>query len=138
MRNVLRRLVPRRVRWLVRVVFRLLTGYYVRSALAEWRNLSALVKDQSTKLEAQSEVLYLLLRRLRTLERSLDELPASTDEFAVETSNHSKPGGIPAERAPDPHGPMSAIKEPAPAGIAAEVRAAQGSPVGRLAANDDS
>ena len=80
MRNAFRGFVPRRVRWLIRVALRLVSGYYIRRAFADWRELSERVVSQSAELEAQSEVMYLLVRRIRTLEGEVQRLPIALDE----------------------------------------------------------
>jgi hypothetical protein len=112
------------------VVYRLLTGYYVRSAFAEWRHISQRVQEQSDKLDAQSEVLYLLLRRLRTLERSLEDLTPSAPQSATENIEAGRHvAGAPA-LTNDPNGLTDAIQDAPKAAIAPEVGVPQGTTTG--------
>ena len=78
-RNTVRRFVPRRIRWLIRVPLRLASGYYLRRLVAEWRGLSEQVASQSAAIDAQGEVMYLLLRRMRSIEDEIASLPKELD-----------------------------------------------------------
>ncbi len=70
-RQVLRRLIPRRLRWLARAAFRLATGSYLRNAIGHRQ------ATQSALVEAQGEVMDLMLRRLRALEEQMVALAAN-------------------------------------------------------------
>ncbi len=66
-RQVVRRLIPRRVRWLARVAFRLITGRYLRDLI---RHVQADHVD-SAQIETLEDILDLMLVRLRTLEEDV-------------------------------------------------------------------
>jgi len=79
LRQAIRRLVPYRLRWLIKVTFKRVAGLYFRdlmSVLADVRDrvdgLQKTLGDVQTRLDAQEEVMSLFLRRIRALE----------DEFA--------------------------------------------------------
>lgn len=83
LRSLFRR-VPRRIRWALRAFFRVITGWYVRYAVRQLQQLNQQVAAQNAQVEAQGEVMDLMLRRLRRVEE--------------ETSSLAEPvGRIPAE-----------------------------------------
>ncbi len=61
LRRILRRVIPRRVRWLARAAFRMTTGVYFRDMLRH-------VQVMSAQVGAQEEILDFMLLRLRRLE----------------------------------------------------------------------
>jgi hypothetical protein len=73
----------------------LATGYYLRQALTESRALRDRIVEYTAQTEAQSEVLYLLLRRLRTLEREVESIRPALEEVRAELAavrNKVQPG----------------------------------------------
>jgi len=81
-RQVLRRLIPRRVRWLARAAFKRITGLYYRDIMRQQRDFTErleAIQHQVTvalpaRVDAQGEVMDLLLRRLRMLEEEVAAL----------------------------------------------------------------
>ena len=65
-RQLMRRLIPRRVRWLARAAFRRITGLYYRDLTAR------LDSDLRLYIETQGEVMDLILRRLRVSQEEVD------------------------------------------------------------------
>lgn len=64
-RKGLRRLIPRRLRWLARAAFRLTTAFYARETIRHVLVITEKMATQSAQIEAQAEVMDLILRRLR-------------------------------------------------------------------------
>lgn len=67
-RQTLRRLVPRRFRRLVKVSFRIVTGFYIREHLRRHQAILQELAAHSARTEAQDEILDLIMRRLRRIE----------------------------------------------------------------------
>jgi len=67
-RRTLRTIIPRRLRWVLRAIYRVVTLWYVRHAQAQVREMQTHLANQNAQLEAQGEVMDLMLRRLRRQE----------------------------------------------------------------------
>jgi len=94
-RNTVRRYIPRRVRWLARLSLRLASGHYVRAVITEFRGLSEQVADQSAAIQAQGEVLYLLLRRMRAMEDDIASVCEALDALRAELAGRTEqPGNL--------------------------------------------
>ncbi len=86
-RRVVRRLIPRRARWLARVAFRLITGLYLRDVI---RHVRADHVD-SARIETQEDILDLLLGRLRTFEEEVATLARSLGTLQEEVAALGQP-----------------------------------------------
>ena len=94
-RNTVRRYIPRRVRWLARLSLRLASGHYVRAVITEFRGLSEQVADQSAAIQAQGEVLYLLLRRMRAMEDDIASVCEALDALRAQLAGRTEqPGNL--------------------------------------------
>ena len=67
-RQVIRRVTPWRLRWFVRSTFRFVTGLYFRDIARQMQSAAAQISGHGAEVEAQGEVLSLMVSRLRRLE----------------------------------------------------------------------
>ena len=123
-RRAIRRLVPRRIRQLIRFPYRVLTGYYLRAAKNRLTGLEHTLHLHVEQTDAHSEIMDFFLRRLHTLEEEtvaqweplkalerqtahiaetlsrLDRQPVPSEQVAGETARSSREeaSGAPSEQ----------------------------------------
>src|SRR5262245_31381839 len=90
-RQGMRRFIPRRVRWAARVCYRLVTGWYIRSAVRQMYTLNHTVAVQGSQIEAQSEMMDFFLRRLQRVEQETTSLNEPPSELRSEVSSLKHP-----------------------------------------------
>src|SRR5574341_1617917 len=90
-RQVLRWLIPRRIRWLARTSYRIMTGHYARRLFDYWRALPLAVADNTDRIEAQGEIIGFFLRRLHILESQIVALREPLAELKAEVASLSTP-----------------------------------------------
>lgn len=98
-RQMIRRLIPRRLRWLARAAFKRITGLYYRDMMTRLSDVQSqvnsvqdsasivreIIRTEAAQIETQGEVMELLLRRLRV---SQEEVTAQLRTLEEQVSVH--------------------------------------------------
>ncbi len=92
-RGGIRRFIPYRIRWAVRVCWRLITGWYIRNGVRRMQELSHNVAVQSSQIEAQSEMMDFFLRRLQRVEEETVAIAKPMAALRSEVADLKRPLG---------------------------------------------